>query len=110
MRVFIDGNLDGEIKAWNSKTGVSAFFYTPKQKLSEGLHFIKVQTVKDGFYSAFSQEIIVNKIEAYTAPTVKAPYYYKDDYKTFVVRGAANSEDTVDIFVDGKKIKTLNYQ
>lgn len=107
-RIYIDGVLDGEIKSWESKTGISAFFYKPKQNLSEGIHFIKAQTVKNGFVSDFSKEVMIIKEAAYEAPVVRLPYYYKDDYKTFVVRGIANSKDTIDIYLDGKKIKTLN--
>lgn len=108
VRVYIDGKIDGEIKSWPSKTGVSAFFYEPKQNLSEGIHFIKAQTIKNGFISDFSEEIIVIKENAYEAPIVRTPYAYKDDYKTFVVRGYANSEDKVDVYLDGNKIKTIN--
>lgn len=108
VRVYIDGVLDGEIKSWESKTGISAFFYKPKQYLSEGIHFVKAQAVKNGFVSDFSREVLIIKESAYEAPVVRAPYYYKDDYKTFVVRGTANSKDTIDVYLDGKKIKTLN--
>lgn len=108
VRIYIDNILDGEIKSWESKTGVSAFFYKPKQHLSEGIHFIKAQTVKNGFISDFSKEVMIVKEGAYEAPVVRTPYYYKDDYKTFVVRGIAKSSDTIDIYLDGKKIKTLN--
>lgn len=108
VRIYVDGILDGEIRSWESKTGVSAFFYKPKQHLSEGIHFIKAQTVKNGFVSDFSKEVMIIKEGAYEAPVVRMPYYYKDDYKTFVVRGIAKSNDTIDIYLDGKKIKTLN--
>jgi|GEM_PF-3473077 len=108
VRIYIDGILDGEIKSWESKTGISAFFYTPKKHLSEGIHFLKAQAVKNGFISDFSKEVMIIKEAVYDAPVVRAPYYYKDDYKTFVVRGIANSKDTIDIYLDGKKIKTLN--
>lgn len=108
VRIYIDGVLDGEIKSWESKTGVSAFFYKPKQHLGEGIHFIKAQTVKNGFISDFSREVMIIKEGAYEAPVVRMPYYYKDDYKTFVVRGIANSKDTIDIYLDGKKIKTIS--
>lgn len=108
VRIYIDGVLDGEIKSWESKTGISAFFYTPTKHLSEGIHFIKAQTVKNGFISDFSKEVMIIKEGVYEAPTVRMPYAYKDDYKTFVVRGIANSKDIIDVYLDGKKIKTLN--
>ena len=107
VRFYIDGKLDGEKQLWKSKTGVSGFYYTPKQKLSLGKHVLQVTGFKDGKESLPSSEIVFITEEDQPAPTVIAPYYYKDDVTTYVLRGLVKSGDMVDVYVDGRKIKTI---
>lgn len=107
VKVYIDGNYRVTLNVWPSKTGVSGFFYEPVQKLKLGKHSVKFIATKNNIDYGSSNEVFFEVIEGYNTPKLLEPYYYADDPSTYVIRGYANSGDKMEIYLNDKKVRTI---
>lgn len=108
VKVFVDEKYVKTIDVWESKTGLSGFFYEPEQKMSLGIHNIRFTAVKNGVEFGSSEKINFEVISGYTTPEILTPYYYADDFSTYVIRGNANIGSRLEVYVDGVKVRYVN--
>lgn len=108
VKVYVDGKYVETIDVWESKTGISGFFYEPKQKMSLGMHNIYFVAVKNGVEYGSSEKVNFEVVSGYTVPEILTPYYYADDFSTYVIRGNANIGSKLEVYVDGVKVRYVN--
>ncbi len=108
IKVYIDGIYRTTLNVWPSKTGVSGFFYQPIQKLSLGKHDVKFVSTKNGTDYGSSNVVDFEVVEGYRTPDILTPYYYADDYSTYVIRGYGNTGDKIEVYVDDVKVRYID--
>jgi len=108
VKVYIDGKYRTILSVWPSKTGVSGFYYQPIQKLTLGKHDVRFVSSKDGKDYGSSKIVDFEVVEGYTTPDILTPYYYADDFSTYVIRGYGNTGSKIEVYVDGVKVRFID--